>query len=73
MQPATWQYGSLGTCLEIGQHALDCLWTRIAPVTQIEHKPRISNDISTKTGWSSVITAQEFLYFSKQTHRMFSL
>jgi hypothetical protein len=65
--------GSLRSCLQIGTHARDSLRPGIATVAEIEHKARISNDISSKAGRSCVISAQEFFYFSEQIHLSFSL
>jgi hypothetical protein len=64
---------SLRRRLEIGANARDSLRPWIAAVAEIEHKARISNDISSKAGRSCVISAQEFFYFSEQIHLSFSL
>jgi hypothetical protein len=54
--------------LQIGQDALDRPRPRIATVSKIEDKTRIPNGFSSKTGWSDIAAAQEFLYFSQQMH-----
>jgi len=59
----------LRTRFQISEDALDGCRSRIAPVTQIKYKSRISNDISSETGWRCVIAAQEFFHFSEQIHR----
>jgi hypothetical protein len=60
-------------CLQIGEDARDRLRSRVSAVAKIEDKARISNDISTESGRSCVISAQEFFYFSEQIHLSFSL
>jgi hypothetical protein len=63
----------LGRRLEIGEHALDRARPGVAAVPQIEHKPRISNGISSKTGGRRVIPAKESFHFSEQIHLSLSL
>jgi len=63
----------LGCCFEIGADTLNSGRPRVASIAQIEDKPRISNDISSKAGGCRVIPAQEFFYFSEQIHLSFFL
>jgi len=61
----------LDTCLKIREDALDRFGPRVAAIAQIEHKPRISNNLSAKSGRSRFISAQEFFHFSEQIHLSF--
>jgi len=63
----------LRTRFHVSDNPLDSRRPGIPPVPQVEDKSWISNNISAKTGGCRVITAQEFFYFSKQIHRLFSL
>src|SRR5438270_7698448 len=65
--------GSLRCRLQVSANPRDCRGPWVAAISQIEHKSRISNDISSKSGWGCVITAQEFFHFSEQIHLSFSL
>jgi hypothetical protein len=59
--------------LKIGEDPGDCGWPRVAAVAQIEDKSRISDSFPSKTGWSRIVTAQEFFHLSEQIHLTDSL
>jgi hypothetical protein len=63
----------LGGPLQIGEHALDGLRTRVAAVAQIEYKSWITNGIPAESGRSCVIPAKESFYLAEQIHLSFSL
>jgi hypothetical protein len=54
--------------LQIGANSLDGSRSRIAPVSKIEHKTRISNHFPAESGGRRVVPSKEIFYLSKQMH-----
>jgi hypothetical protein len=66
--PPTFTSSSLRALLKISEDPVDRGGPWIPPVAEVEDEPRISDGISSETGWCSIVLAQELLYFSEQIH-----
>jgi hypothetical protein len=57
--------------LQIGTDARYGRGARVAAVAEVENEAGVAHGVASESGWSRIITAQEFFYFSEQIHLAF--